>query len=562
MVGGRVGCTTFGSIDLQGAGVAFDFASAWEALADEFGDSELFVCGDVRRSWTEGEGRAARIAGVLRSAGLGHADNVGLCLYNGNEYLEAQWGAMKERCYPFNVNYRYSAPELRSLLDDADARAVFYSAPLREHFDEIRADLPQLTLLVEVGGVGDTPDWAVDYEAAIAAAEPAGRIDRSADDLWLLFTGGTTGRPKGVMWPHAAMVGTMANIYRGMKMPLPESVDEVVARAREIRERGMVTRQLAAAPLMHGTAGITALSTMTQGGAVVTMPIQSFDADLAWETVARERTTHLTVVGDAFCRPMVDALDRAVERGEPYDLSSIFLIMSSGVMWSAPVKSALLAHNSGMKLLDALGSSEGAGFANKLEGDAGATSTARFQLGQYTRVLTEDGRDVVPGSGERGRLALGGPLPLGYYNDPVKSAETWPTIDGQRYSIPGDWATVEDDGSIVLLGRGSVCINTGGEKVYPEEVEEALKLIDGVVDTNVVGVPDERWGQAITAVVEMVPGTELSDADLVAGVREHLAAYKSPKNIVRVPSLVRSPNGKTDYRWALSTAKEALGIDD
>ncbi len=435
-------------------------------------------------------------------------------------------------------------------------------ASLRDQFDEIRSDLPDIELLVEVGGADDTPAWAVDYETMIAATAPAARIERSADDLWLLFTGGTTGRPKGVMWPHSSMVGTMANIYRGMRMPLPDSVDDVVARAHEIRERGLVTRQLAAAPLMHGTAGITALSTMVQGGSVVCMPTPSFDADVAWATVARERTTHLTVVGDAFCRPMVEALDRAAERGEPYDLSSIFLIMSSGVMWSAPVKSALLSHNPKMRLLDALGSSEGAGFANKLEGDADATSTARFQLGQYTRVLTEDGRDVAPGSGERGRLALGGPLPIGYYNDPVKSAETWPIIDGQRYSIPGDWATVEDDGSIVLLGRGSVCINTGGEKVYPEEVEEALKLLDGVVDTNVVGVPDERWGQAITAVVELAPGAELADDDLVAGVREHLAAYKSPKHIVRVPSLVRSPNGKTDYRWALTTAKAALGIPD
>ncbi len=542
--------------------MAFNFASAWEALADSIGDHEALITGDNVVSWAQFDDRAARIAALLRANGVGAGDNVGLCLYNGNEYLEAQYGAMKERCSPFNVNYRYTSEELRDLLDDADAKAVFFSAELADNFAAIHDQLGDVALFVQVGAPNDVPEWAVGFGNAIATHQPATRIERDPRDLWLLFTGGTTGRPKGVMWPHEEMVGTMKTTFSGMKMAVPETAEEVVSTAGAIRERGFTTRQLAAAPLMHGTAGITALSTLTQGGTVICLTGQSFDADELWETVAKHRATHLTIVGDAFSRPMVASLDRAKDAGTPYDLSSIFLIMSSGVMWSAPMKAALLEHNPSMKLLDSLGSSEGAGFASKLEGSAADASTARFKMGPNTRVLTEDGRDVVPGSGERGRLALAGPLPIGYYNDPVKSAETWPEIDGVRYSIPGDWATVETDGSIVLLGRGSVCINTGGEKVYPEEVEEALKLVDDVVDANVVGIPDERWGQAITAVVELRPGVELDADALKAAVREHLAAYKSPKHWVPVPKLMRAPNGKSDYRWALTTAQQALGLDE
>jgi acyl-CoA synthetase (AMP-forming)/AMP-acid ligase II len=558
VVGGVHPCTTIGTP--KGETMTFNLASAWESISDAIPDADALICGDTRLSWSEMEHRASRLAGGLASLKLQPRDNVGLCLYNGTEYLETQFGVMKQRCSPFNINYRYGAGELRSLLADADARVVFYSAGLVDRFEQIHRDLPDIVQFIQVGAEDNVPDWAVGYEAVIAANQPAIRLVRETDDLWLLFTGGTTGNPKGVMWPHETMVGTMAGNYSAMRMTPPASVDEAVAAVLEIADRGYVTRQLAAAPLMHGTSGITALATLTQGGAVLTMPGESFDADELWSCVQEHGATHLAIVGDAFCRPMLEALDNAIERGAPYDLSSIFLIMSSGVMWSAPIKTALLRHNPKMKLLDSLGSSEGAGFARKLEGDADDTSTARFELGENTRVLTEDGRDVVPGSGERGRLALSGHLPLGYYNDPIKSAETFPVIDGRRYSIPGDWATVEGDGSIVLLGRGSVCINTGGEKVYPEEVEEALKLIDGVVDTNVVGVPDERWGQAITAVVEFAPGVDIADASLVAGVREHLAAYKSPKHVVRVPAVVRGPNGKSDYRWALATALAGLGL--
>jgi fatty-acyl-CoA synthase len=548
-----------------------DFATAWETISDTIPESDALICGERRRSWAEFEDRAARLASALAAAGLGPGANVGLCLYNGPEYSEAQFAAFKLRATPFNVNYRYTAAELHSLLEGADTQALFFDASLADSIAEIRDQLPAIRLYVQVGAApgevrlqrdhGDgnaAPAWAERFEDLVSNHHPAPRIARSPDDLWMLFTGGTTGNPKGVMWPHGNMILTMKASYSGVKQAVPRNVDELVESVRQIHASKRVTRQLAAAPLMHGTSGISALTTHMMGGAVLTLEGRSFSGDALFECVERARATHLTIVGDAFSRPMLEALDAAKERGEPYDLSSIFLILSSGVMWSAPMKQRLLAYNPRMRLMDSVGSSEGVGFASKLEGDPKQATTARFSLGEYTKVITEDGHEVEPGSGERGRLALGGPLPLGYYKDPKKSEETWPTLNGRRYSIPGDFATVEADGTIVLLGRGSVCINSGGEKIYPEEVEEALKLHPAILDCNVVGVPDERWGQAITAVVRL-RDPSVSDEDLIRSVKTRLASYKAPKHIVRVEDFVRSPNGKSDYRWATRTALEAVG---
>jgi 3-oxocholest-4-en-26-oate---CoA ligase len=536
-----------------------NFATSWEAIADEIPDIDALACGERVVSWSEYEDRAARLARALASAGISTASNVGLCLYNGPEYSEAQFAAFKQRATPFNVNYRYTANELQSLLEGADTEALFFDASLADAIAEIRDNLPKLKIAIQVGPQS-APDWAASYEDMIASNEKAPRIERSPDDIWMLFTGGTTGNPKGVMWPHGNMIQTMKATYSGVKLAVPQTIEEVLSCVREIHATGRTMRQLAAAPLMHGTSGITSLTTQMMGGTIITLEERSFSGRALFECVERHRASHLTIVGDAFSRPMLEALDEAKAKGEPYDLSSIFLILSSGVMWSAPIKQALLEHNPRMRLMDSLGSSEGVGFAAKLETKAKTATTARFSLGEFTKVINDAGEEVQPGSGERGRLALGGSLPIGYYKDPKKSEETWPTIGGRRYSIPGDYATVEADGTIVLLGRGSVCINSGGEKIYPEEVEEALKLDDAVLDCNVVGVPDERWGQAITAVVKLNDPT-IDDASLIAGVRQTLAAYKAPKHIVRVDELLRSPNGKTDYRWAMKTALESLGLD-
>ena len=303
---------------------------------------------------------------------------------------------------------------------------------------------------------------------------------------------------------------------------------------------------------MHGTSGLSSLATLTHGGMIATLGQGSFDPDELWTVVESEKITMVTIVGDAFARPMLDSLDRASSAGRSWDLSTLRLLLSSGVMFSAPVKAGLLAHHD-CTIVDVLGSSEGTGMGSQVTSrelrDAG---TARFSLGERARVFNDDGQDVVPGSGERGRLALGDPIPLGYYKDPEKTEETFPVIGGRRWSIPGDWATVETDGSITLLGRGSACINTGGEKVYPEEVEEAIKEHPGVADCNVVGLPDERWGQAVAAVVELnaANGEAIDEEALNRYSRTVLAGYKVPKRILLVDLIRRGPNGKPDYRWA------------
>ena len=316
---------------------------------------------------------------------------------------------------------------------------------------------------------------------------------------------------------------------------------------------------------MHGTAGIGALMTLFTGGAVVSLTSRSLDSDELWRVIEQQQCSAVSIVGDVFCVPMVEALDRRADAGDPVDMTSVRTITSSGVMWSQPVKERLLAHaravGSAMICVDSLGSSEGVGFAGKESKGGGDTETATFTLGPNAAVFTPDDRRVEPGSPDQGQLAVGGPIPAGYYGDPVKSAETFREIEGQMWSIPGDWATVADDGTITLLGRGSVSINTGGEKVFPEEIEEELKLLDAVVDANVVGVPDPNWGSAVTAVVELASGSSATDDELIDALRGRLSGYKLPKHVVRVDTLFRSPNGKADYKWAARTARDALGID-
>ncbi len=461
--------------------------------------------------------------------------------------------------------YDEAAAELSYLIDNSDAKAVFFDASLAERFANVRDQLGDVRLWIQVGGE-TVPAWAVDYEALITSTEPAPRIERSGQDLWILYTGGTTGNPKGVMWTHASVLTVTNRIFQALGLDMPSSLDGVPALVTAIAELGATPRQLAASPLMHGTAGIGAIMYLSCGGAVVTMTSRSLDADELWRTVEEHRCTVASIVGDVFCAPMVDALDRAAAAGTPYDLTSLVSVTSSGVMWSQPVKDRLLAHahTQGTSLIcnDSLGSSEGVGFAGKQStaGGGADTETATFTLGPNAAVFTEDGRRLEPGSDERGLLAVGEPLPLGYYGDPVKSAETFRVIDGKRWSIPGDWATVAADGTVTLLGRGSVSINTGGEKVYPEEVEEALKLHPDVVDANVVGVPDPKWGAAVTAIVQLVEGATATDSDLVDALRSSLSGYKLPKHVVRVDTVFRSPNGKSDYKWAVETALDALGI--
>jgi fatty-acyl-CoA synthase len=359
--------------------------------------------------------------------------------------------------------------------------------------------------------------------------------------------------PKGVMWRHEDLFGTLAeSLYRVQGEEIPADAAGVAATGTRFVDAGRSPVHLPASPLMHGTGGMTSIQAMALGGTIVTLEGRSFDPDELWRAVERDRVKQMAIVGDAFCKPMVRALDDAAARRAPYDLSSLLLVISSGVMWSAAVKEALMAHQP-VLCLDSLGSSEGVGFANNMTVPGQEAQTAKFTIGEHTKVLTEDGREVEPGSGELGMLALGGHLPAGYYKDPEKSARTFRVFDGERFSVPGDWATVETDGSVTLLGRGSVSINSGGEKIYPEEVEEAVKSVAGVRDCVVVGIPDDRFGEAVTAVVAC-------DDDVVIGVDDivkassHLARFKHPRNVVPVGAILRGPNGKADYRWAKDLA--------
>ena len=420
-----------------------------------------------------------------------------------------------------------------------------------ERIDELRPRLPHIrTWLWVDDGHGPCPDWASPYEDAATSAPDGPTIapwGRSGDHLVLLYTGGTTGAPKGVMWRQDDLFGALDAANRKRLPPEPD----LEAATDRVTKPG--PRNLPAAPLMHGTGFFNAISNLMVGGSVVTMEGRHFDPVELLDTVETERINSMSIVGDAFAKPILRALDAEPDR---WDISSLRVMVSSGVIWSSETKSGLLRHNDRLIMVDSLGSSEAIGMASSTVTADDAAQTASFQIGPNTRVVMDDGRDVVWGSGELGRVAMRGFTPVGYYKDPEKSAATFQVIDGVRYSIPGDFASVDADGTVRLLGRGSQCINTGGEKVYPEEVEEALKLHPTVADAAVVGLPDERFGEAITALVEPHAGDVIDEAALIAHVKERLARYKAPKRIVTVDTIGRAANGKLDYR---ALKERALG---
>ena len=532
-----------------------NIATAWEAISDQIGDLTAIDSGENSESWEEFEKRSASLAKTFSEKGLKRDSKVAFYCYNGPEYLEGQFAAFKIRAIPANVNYRYLDEELAYILNNADAEALLFDSSLTERVDSVRSRCPKLKVFLRVGE-GPSEDWITNYEDAVNN-DPLPRIERSGDDLWFLYTGGTTGSPKAVMWSHAGLMGGMAETFRSLGEKVPENFEEAAEIAKRVTGEGKEIRQLCAAPLMHGTSSLTALGTHMHGGLVATLSSRTFDPKELWEMVEKCKITMLTIVGDAFARPMIDELEDSLKSDTVRDLSSLRLVMSSGVMFSAPLKERLLDLHS-CTILDALGSSEGTGMGKQVTSRRKKdTGTARFFLGEHTRVLSEDGEEIEPGSEKIGKLALGYPLPVGYYKDPEKTELTFPTINGRRWSIPGDWATIEKDGSITLLGRGSECINTGGEKVFPEEVEEALKINSLVVDCNVVGLPDDRWGQAVTAVVEVKKGETLKEVELLNDVKERLAGYKVPKSVIFVEKLKRGPNGKSDYRWARETAESS-----
>jgi fatty-acyl-CoA synthase len=538
--------------------VEIHFATLWESLADAIGDREALVCGASRRTWSGYDERAARLASAYAAAGLGPGSKVGLYLYNGNEYLEAHYAAFKQRAVPINVNWRYLDDELLYLLENSDAEALVFHSSLGQRVARVMERASRVKLWIEVDDGGESVPGAVAYEELIAAHEPAPRIRRPESDLYMLYTGGTTGMPKGVMYD----VGSMLQAFIGIGFPIlglgAPPIDEVAVRVAELWKRGLAPVSIPACPLMHGTGiWLGAMIPHCAGARVVCLESRTFDAHELWRTAARERASQLVIVGDAFAKPMLRALEEADREGRPYDLSGLRFVISSGVMWTSEVKQQLLDWHD-FVLVDAMGSSEGSmGSQITTRGNVG--ETARFAMSPTTKVFTEDDREVVPGSGEVGMVAAGGAVPLGYYKDESKSRAAFRTIGGRRYSFPGDWARVEADGTLTLLGRGSNCINTGGEKVYPEEVEEVVKRHPDVVDCLVVGVPDETFGQRVTAVASLTAGSAAGAAALREFARGRLAAYKVPKQIVVVDRVERAPNGKADYAWARRTVEEALG---
>ncbi len=530
------------------------FARSWATVASLAPNRDAIVCGDRRVSYGDFDARSHRLARALSSSGVRSGDKVAIECVNSPEYLEAFFAALKLGAVPVNVNYRYVGAELAYLLDNSDASALVFHDEFAPTVAEALTQLPAgrspaLLLQVAHRGDGSLLEGARRYEEMLAGDPEPGLPEvhePSGDDLIFIYTGGTTGSPKAVMWRNEDLYVALWQMAR----PGTEPPDPAVAIGRGKR----AATALPACPLMHGTGLFITLSTLAGGGTVVLLDTPRLDAALLWRAVETEAVQVLTIVGDAFARPLLAALDAEPGR---WDLSSLSAITSSGVTWSPETKRGLLRHVPDALLIDSLGASEGIMTRSETRSDD-EIRPGRFVMSDRMVVVTDDDDLVQPGDGRIGMLGVGGPIPLGYYKDDAKTAATFRTVHGRRYSIPGDYATVEADGTITLLGRGSACINTGGEKVYPEEVELALHSCPGVVDAVVVGVPDDRWGEMVVALVQALTGSDLAEADLALHCRETLAGYKIPKRFLVLDTLQRSPSGKADYKVLRALAAEGV----
>ena len=541
------------------ARVEWTYAALWESVAASLGDEPAIIQGDTVISWRDFSERADALARYLLDQGLEHQAKIAVYAMNCPEFLIAYFAAFKAGLVPYNVNYRYSAEEIGYLLENGDAEAVVFGAAFSQTADAARADCPGVShwIAIEQPGI-PVPDWATGFDAVTAETPETRPVvapwGRSGTDIFMIYTGGTTGMPKGVMWQQENLIGKGnygANILLGTgPMASPEEAGPRALSA-PIRSRSVI-----GPPLMHGTGMLSAFAALSAGGTVILLPDGRFDAETLWDMVDRHRATRMSIVGQAFAQPMLEVLDANPGR---WRLDSVMAIGSSGAMWSMENKQGLLRHMPQAMLMDSFSSSEALGLGSSITTVSSQVETARFELGETCAVFTEDGQRVEPGSGVRGKVAVGGHIPLGYYKDEKKTAETFPEIEGQRWSIPGDWAEVRADGSLLLLGRGSQCINTGGEKVFPEEVEEVLKRHASVRDAAVTGLPDERFGERIAALVELVPGADRPPTDeLEAHVRAHLAAYKAPRHMLIVETVARAPNGKLDYKAVKARAMDAF----
>lgn len=534
----------------------WNFAEIWEVCATKLPDAVALRHGEREITWSAFNRRADGIARTLLDAGAGEQDKVAQYLYNCPEYLESMFGVFKAGLVPVNTNYRYAEEELVYLWDNADAVAVVFHGTFTERIEAIRHRVPKVrTWLWVDDGDGACPEWATPYEDA-AGAGTGERVvapwGRDGHQILMMYTGGTTGMPKGVMWRQDDLIHAVLPTTNGV---FAEPTPDYAKLAESIQGPGL--QMIPACPLMHGTGQFTAFIALSNAGSVTTLTNRHLDVVEILDTIQAKKIQGLTIVGDAFAKPILAELEANPGR---WDLSSLFLITSSGVMWSEPVKQGLLKHNPTMMLIDAFSSSEAIGLGQSVSTAGNESKTAKFVLGENARVITDDGRDVEPGSGEIGRVAVRGYTPIGYYKDPEKSAATFVTIDGETYSMPGDYAQVEADGTLTLLGRGSVCINTGGEKVFPEEVEEILKRHPSVLDAVAVGLPDDKFGETVNAVVQLREGATLDQEELIGWVKQHLASFKAPKRVVAIDTVGRAPNGKVDYKRLKRYAAEQLGV--
>jgi acyl-CoA synthetase (AMP-forming)/AMP-acid ligase II len=516
-------------------------------------DRTALVAGSRRLTYAELDERTDRLASALASRGIGKDDHVGLQLYNDAPFVESMIAAFKLRAVPININYRYVGEELRFLYENADLKAVVFQRELGPLVGEVAPGVKTIHTLVSVeDGSGAPPvKGGVDYETLLAAPTRGSFGPRSGEDLYVIYTGGTTGMPRGVMWRHQDV------FYAGLQGGNPggtplESAEQVAPNAAK---QSMPMTILPAAPLIHGAAQWATWIAMLAGGKVVLSPGRSFDPHAVCRAVAAERVTTITLVGDAMARPLVHALR---ELGGSIDMSSLFVISSAGAILSETVRDELQALLPHTMILNSFGASETGHQGTVMPMSPATPGRPSFFMDATNTVIDEEGRPVVPGSGTIGRLARRGYLPVGYYKDPAKTAATFLEIDGVRWVVPGDLATVDENGQIVIFGRGAVCINSGGEKVFPEEVEVTLKAHPAVEDAVVVGVPDERWGERVAAVVQPRPGAEALDlAALESHCRGRIAGYKVPRLLRVVDRVVRHPSGKPDYRWAKQAVLES-----
>ena len=530
----------------------FNLADLFESVVDAVPDRIALVCGDRRLTYRELDERASRLAHHLLDAGVKPGEHVGMYLYNSTEYVEGMLACVKIRAVPVNVNYRYVEGELKYLFNDADLVALLHQREFAPRIAAVRSEVPKLRHLIcvddasgaDVSGIGSV----MFDEATAAAPSDRGFDTRSPDDLFIIYTGGTTGMPKGVMWRQEDIFFTAM----GGGNPLGEPIEKPEQLAENAVKRDPSLVQFAVPPLIHGAAQLGVFIGLFWGDKVVLQ--HRFDPVNAWDLVERERVNSMSLVGDAMARPLAEVL---TTQPKDRDLSSLYVVSSAGAVLSDAVKQQIKANVPNVMIMENFGATETGHQGMEPVGAEKPSSGLRFMMKPTTTVLDDDLKPVAPGSGVVGRVALKGRIPIGYYNDPEKTAKTFVETGGDRYVIPGDMGTVDADGTVIVFGRGAVCINSGGEKIYPEEVENAVKAHPDVYDAVIVGVPDERWGERVAAVIQPREGRAPTLENLQEHCRTLIAGYKVPREIHLVDQMVRHPSGKPDYPWARGVAAGA-----